>query len=86
MAYPSKMTADRCRAFVEEIAAGKSRSAAAKAIGVSRMTLYEWFERGRKGEEPFALLLEHVELAEESVKRAKVAEIRASLGIASAAA
>jgi transposase len=79
LAFPSKFDANRCAAFIEAVAGGASRSKAAKTIGITMPTFYEWLHRGERGEAPFDAFAQAVELAERSARQAKLDAIRASL-------
>lgn len=50
--------------IVDAIAKGVSRIGAAKAAGVGRSTLFEWLQRGRDGEQPFADFADRVRKAD----------------------
>jgi len=59
------------------LAAGNTRSTAARAAGIGWSTLKTWLARGRHGEEPFAAFLAQVKKAEADGEAELVATIRA---------
>lgn len=64
MGRTTHLNDDVQHAVTTAIALGLTRRAAAALGGVSTMTLRNWEERGRAGEEPYASFLQAMELAE----------------------
>lgn len=61
---PCALTPEVRAKLLRALKLGLTRTAAASVAGISGRTLRRWVERGEKGEEPFADLLEAVEVAE----------------------
>jgi len=70
MSAETKITPEVEEIILQYIEKGTSYETAAQAVGICRITIYNWMERGEKGEEPFLHFLQ-------SIKKAKAkAEIR----------
>ena len=66
----TKLTPEITEIICQYIEKGNSYETAAQAVGICRPTIYNWMERGEKGEEPFLHFLQ-------SIKKAKAkSEIR----------
>jgi transposase-like protein len=66
----TKLTPEITEIICQYIEKGNSYETAAQAVGICRPTIYNWMERGEKGEEPFLQFLQ-------SIKKAKAkSEIR----------
>ncbi len=57
------------------IRAGNYIDTAARVAGVSKASLYEWFKRAHRGEQPFAKFLDAVERASSEAEASNVARI-----------
>lgn len=66
---PSKLDDLRAKRIVDAVAAGASRTGAAKAARVHKATLMDWLARGRDGEQPYADFHDRVREAEGEVEK-----------------
>lgn len=60
MARPTKLTAALKRQIVRELERGAYAETAAEAAGIATSTLYDWLDRGARGEKPFSEFSEAV--------------------------
>ena len=68
MGRPTKLDDLVAQRIVSAIAAGASRTGAAKSARVARASLFDWLARGRDGEQPYADFLDRVREAEGTVE------------------
>lgn len=76
MGRPLLLTPELHSAIVESVRGGNYRTTAAAASGIHRSTLYDWLERGERGEEPFASFARDMERAEAESEQELVGKVR----------
>lgn len=76
MGRPTKLTPEVQRRIVKAVRCGNYGETAAASEGVQRSTYYEWMERGRKGESPFAEFADAVTRARAVAERRMVNVVR----------
>ncbi len=64
MARPTSLTPEVQARVVEALERGHYRSTAVRLAKISERTLYNWLERGEKGEEPYAEFMQAIKEAE----------------------
>ena len=73
---PTSLTAAVQRAIVETLRAGNYIDTACKVAGVKRQTFYNWVERGKAGESPFAEFFDACEKALSDAESSAVKSIQ----------
>lgn len=73
---PTKLTPELAAAIVAHVAAGNYGETAAAMEGVGRSAFYEWMDRGRRGESPFADFANAVTRARAKAEADAVQEVR----------
>ena len=76
MARATKLTSKLQAAIVERVQAGNFPEVAAQCEGVSSTAFYEWMQRGRSGEEPFAEFAESITRARAEAEAKALREVR----------
>lgn len=76
MARPTSLTPEVQDAIVASIQDGNYRTTAAQSAGVCERSLYNWLERGEKGEEPYAEFMQAMKRAEASAESNLLDQIR----------
>lgn len=74
---PTKLTPEVHAAIVALVEQGNYPETAAQCEGISRTAFYEWMERGRRGEAPFADFADAVTRARAKAERSALDTIRA---------
>ena len=78
MARPTSLTPAVQETILDAIRSGNYKRTAAQKAGICEKTLYNWEERGEKGEEPFAGFLQAVKKAESEGEATLLGEIRSA--------
>ncbi len=78
MARPTSLTPEVQEAILAAIRSGNYKRTAAQKAGICEKTLYNWEERGEKGEEPFAGFLQAVKKAEADAESVLLDEVRSA--------
>lgn len=77
MGRPSKLTEALAEAIAGRVAEhGTPPEVAAGCEGIGRRTYYEWMERGRAGEEPYAAFAHGIARAKDLAEQEMLAEVR----------
>jgi transposase len=63
MGNETKLNPEVTEIICQYIEKGNSYETAAQAVGICRVTIYNWIERGEKGEEPFLQFLQAIKKA-----------------------
>ncbi len=71
----NKFSAEVARLIVERKRSGASNIEASAAADVTPQSLYNWFRRGKSGEEPYASFLKGFKHAEAQARNDKAASI-----------
>jgi len=61
--FNCKLTPEITEIIVQNIEKGNSYETASQAVGICRDTIYDWINRGKKGEEPFLHFLQSIKKA-----------------------
>ena len=69
---PTAYNAERHRVFIDLMKQGNFLSTASAYVGVNSDTIYAWFARGEKGEEPFKTFLDDYKKAKPTIEVACV--------------
>jgi len=73
---PAKLTPEVQEAILKVIRSGGTYAAAARYVGVTETTLYEWLAKGRDGLQPYATFAEAVEKARAEAEMKFVGVVR----------
>lgn len=68
MGRPSKLTPEVQESICRTLSAGVDLDTACRREGIGRSTVYDWIERGKKDEEPYASFLLAVDKAQADVE------------------
>lgn len=83
---PCLLTPELQERIVKLVQTGNYMETAARAVGISKKTLYEWLARGNKGERPFAEFRAAVEKASGEAETIHVAMLARAAAAGSVAA
>lgn len=76
MARPTKLSDETLRKITNALRAGNYIETAARYAGIASSTLYEWLDRGERGERGYVEFYEQVELARAEAEVSDVAHLR----------
>jgi transposase len=79
MGRPTKLTPELQKRIVKLVRDGNYIETAAIAAGITKQTFYNWMERGKAGEEPFAEFFDALKRAEAEAEAEIAATVRAGL-------
>ena len=72
---PTDCTPETIKAITDLIRVGNYASVAARSVGISESTYYDWLNRGRRGEKPFSDFSEAIKKAEADGETYRVSRI-----------